>query len=65
MQLVTGKELAAMLSVSPRTIERWGQKRNMPRVKMARNCVRYNPTDVVAWLAARGCFLGDVGQGQK
>ncbi len=62
MQFVTSRELAAMLRISPRTIEKWGQKRNLPRVKMGRNCVRYIPADVVAWLASRGCFLGDVGE---
>ncbi|MGD9818326.1 MAG: helix-turn-helix transcriptional regulator [Desulfomonilaceae bacterium] len=56
MQFINSKQLAQMLGISARTVEKWGQRKGMPRVKLARSCVRYNSTEVFAWLAARGCF---------
>ena len=60
MQLVTSRELAKMLSVSHRTIESWGSYRGLPKVKISCRCVRYDPVQVMAWLAKEGAFQSTV-----
>lgn len=62
MQLVTTKELAAMLRVSPRTIESWASYRGLPKVKISRRCVRYDPMAVMSWLAGQGAYQSTVRQ---
>lgn len=56
MKLVTAQELAEMLSVSPRTIQEWGQSRGMPRVKLSPRCVRYDPVQIMGWFGEQRAF---------
>lgn len=65
MQLVTSKELAAMLSVSPRTIESWGNYRGLPKVVISRRCVRYDPMAITRWLVEQGAFQATVRQSPR
>lgn len=60
MKLVTARELAEMLSVSPRTIQDWGCYRGLPKVKISARCVRYSPSAVLEWLAGQGAFQSRV-----
>lgn len=52
--LVTAKELAEMLSVSPRHIWRMKASEKLPRVIEIGNCVRWKLVDISDWLAM-GC----------
>ena len=52
--LVTAKELAEMLSVSPRHIWRMKSSGKLPRAIEIGNCVRWKLIDISDWLAM-GC----------
>jgi len=52
MQLLTGKEAAASLGVSLRTLENWRQRhKGPPYVKLESALVRYRTQDLETWLA--------------
>jgi excisionase family DNA binding protein len=52
-RLITGRELADYLQVSPRTVERWRYEGGGPQfVKAGRHC-RYRIADVEEWLTQR------------
>ena len=53
-QLITAKQLAARLGVSPLTIKHWRAKGNiLPKVVKIGNCLRFREKDVEAWIADR------------
>jgi predicted DNA-binding transcriptional regulator AlpA len=53
--LLTERETAELLKVSPRTLAAWRQRRRGPRVvKFARNSVRYRRADVLDFIQACG-----------
>ena len=57
-QLLTTKQLAALLAVSEQLVEIWRHKREGPKwVALGPRCIRYKRSAVLAWLndrASRG-----------
>jgi len=52
--LVSQRDAAAMLGVSPRTLELWRQCGDgPPYVRISSRCVRYRIADLEAWAAER------------
>lgn len=52
--LLTTSEAAAILALSPRTLESYRRKGGGPTfIALSRNVVRYRRTDLEAWVAAR------------
>ena len=52
--LLTTDQAAALLGISPRTLEGYRRKGGGPLfVALSRNAVRYRPTDLRAWLDSR------------
>ncbi len=56
-RLLSTKEAAALLGLSPRTLEdwRWQQSNGPPYSRISRNCIRYRRTAVLDWAEARSC----------
>jgi predicted DNA-binding transcriptional regulator AlpA len=53
-QLLTTKQLAALLAVSEQLIEIWRHKGEGPEwVALGPGCIRYKRSDVLAWLDER------------
>ncbi len=52
--LLTTRELAAHLSVQPRTVRRWARARAIPHLRPTPKTLRFDLADVRAALAARG-----------
>jgi excisionase family DNA binding protein len=50
---LTVSDLSAALKLHPQTIYGWVGKNRIPHIKLG-SAVRFNPTDVVAWLKKRG-----------
>lgn len=48
--MLTTPEVAALLRVSPRTVDRWALEGRLPRVQIAR-AVRYRADDIAALIA--------------
>jgi excisionase family DNA binding protein len=46
---LTEAELAALLKVSPRTLQRWRVEGNGPKFRRHGRRVRYSRSDVIAW----------------
>ncbi|HYQ71563.1 MAG TPA: helix-turn-helix domain-containing protein [Gammaproteobacteria bacterium] len=54
LALMTGKEVAAMLKVSPRTLEQWRAQRTGPTfIRLSQNTVRYRRADIETWQQQR------------
>lgn len=54
-RLVTRRELARYLKLSPRSIERMDSEGSgPPRIHLGRRAIRYDLRDVDLWLEARG-----------
>ncbi|MGD0075367.1 MAG: helix-turn-helix domain-containing protein [Candidatus Binataceae bacterium] len=52
--LLSQTEAAKLLNLKPRTLERWRQKRQGPPwVSYSARCVRYQLSDLNAWLMTR------------
>jgi excisionase family DNA binding protein len=45
-KLLTAKEIARELNVSPSTITDWGRQGKIPRVKVSHKIIRYDPEAV-------------------
>jgi hypothetical protein len=53
-RLLTPVDVAAITSLSLETLAQWrSQKRGIPYLKISRNCIRYQQSDLAIWLAAR------------
>jgi excisionase family DNA binding protein len=52
MDLLTKRELAKFLSISPKTIDRWVSEREIPFLRIGR-LVRFEYDEIVAWLDGR------------
>jgi predicted DNA-binding transcriptional regulator AlpA len=51
-KLLTPADVAAMTGLSLNTLAQWrSQRRGLPYVKIARNCVRYRQRDFDNWIA--------------
>ncbi|MHC0430674.1 helix-turn-helix transcriptional regulator [Streptomyces sp. O3] len=52
--LLTPKQAATYLSVSPGTLANWRYRNEGPDyVKLGSRCVRYRPTDLELWLTSK------------
>lgn len=49
-QLVTTKELAEILQVHENTLYNWAREKDMPRIKIGYNRVRYDVDEVMKWI---------------
>lgn len=52
-RLLTTDDLAAMVGVKPRTVERWRAAGEGPPFMMFGRAIRYHPARVQAWMLAR------------
>jgi predicted DNA-binding transcriptional regulator AlpA len=53
-RLLTPADIAAITGLSIETLAQWrSQRRGLPYVKIARNCVRYRQSDFDNWIAGR------------
>lgn len=50
-ELLTARELAKRLRVSPETVRAWGRRGYIPTLRLSRKAVRYNLTAVLAALS--------------
>jgi excisionase family DNA binding protein len=53
-RLLTAKELAGMLAISPKTIYSYVERNMIPYYKIEAN-VRFRARDIANWLRDRGC----------
>jgi predicted DNA-binding transcriptional regulator AlpA len=54
MPLLTQTDVAALLGLSPRTIEDWRVRGIGPRfIRLSARAVRYDPYAVASWVASR------------
>ena len=49
---------AALLGVSPRTIEKWTQRREIPFIRISHRCVRYDLAELAEWARQRAVPVG-------
>lgn len=49
-QWLDHKGMAALLNVSPHTVEQWGRDGRIPRLMLSPRCIRYDPDEVLAAL---------------
>ena len=52
-RLLTARELAAWLGVSPATVLRRWRAGEIPGFRIASNCLRFDRAELEAWLAER------------
>jgi excisionase family DNA binding protein len=52
-RLLTAREVADRVAVSPETVLRWWRAGELPGFRLASNCLRFSEDEVEAWLAAR------------
>ena len=50
-QMLEPRHLAALMSISPRTLETWRREGRGPAVTKVEGAVRYRYSDVLAWIA--------------
>ena len=55
LRLLTQRQVADMLRVTPRTVERWRETGAGPTFFRVGGLCRYRPEDLAAWLDARRC----------
>lgn len=51
--LLTAREVAELLSVSPETVLRWTRRGELPAIRLPSGALRYREADLDAWTAAR------------
>jgi predicted DNA-binding transcriptional regulator AlpA len=53
-RLLTAKDVSEITGLSVETLAQWrSQRKGIPFVKISRNCVRYQQSDLDGWLAER------------
>jgi excisionase family DNA binding protein len=52
--LLTTKEVADAMKVSPRAIQRWVQEAGLPATKLGGKLLRFEATEVAAWYEQQG-----------
>jgi excisionase family DNA binding protein len=52
-RLLTTREVADRLGVTPETVLRWIDRRGLPVVRLTSRALRYDPDALDAWIAAR------------
>jgi len=58
-KLLTAKEIAQELSVSPSTVTEWGRQGKIPRMKVSHKIIRYDPEAVQSALLKIAASKGD------
>jgi excisionase family DNA binding protein len=53
-RLLTTREVAKILGVSPETVLRWIDSRGLPVIRLTSRALRFNQGELEAWLAERG-----------
>jgi len=48
--LLTEAQAAEYLSITPRTIRLWRNRRSLPFIKITNKCIRFRRRDIEAWL---------------
>jgi len=51
-RLLTSREVAELLRLNPKTVERMARAGRLPSVRVARR-LRFRPSDIASWLTAR------------
>ena len=59
-RLLTTRQVADLLGLSPETILRRYRQSELPGFRLASNCLRFRESEVEAWLEASGCELDDL-----
>ena len=49
VHLVDKRDAARILSVSPRTIEKWVFDRRIPFTRVGGRCIRFDPDELLQW----------------
>ena len=57
-QLVDKDYLSEIMGVSPRTVENWVRRREIPFIKVGRNLLRFDLDEIDAWIAERAVPIG-------
>lgn len=52
VRLLTDRQVAELLAVSPDTVRRWAARGELPCIRLGR-LLRFRPSDVDAWLRRR------------
>jgi excisionase family DNA binding protein len=52
--LLTAREVAGLLGVSPETVLRWTRRGELPAVRLPGGAIRYREEELEVWLGARG-----------
>jgi excisionase family DNA binding protein len=50
MSFVDKDSAAEFLGVSPRTIEKWTQQKQIPHYKVSHRCIRYDVAELAEWM---------------
>ena len=51
--LLTARQVAELLAVSPETVLRWTRRGKLPAIKLPSRAIRYRPDELERWLAER------------
>lgn len=51
--LLTAADIGRLLNVSKATVYRWSEEGRLPHLKLGEKCIRYEETEVLAWLEER------------
>jgi excisionase family DNA binding protein len=60
-RLLTTRELAERLGISPETVLRWIQTRGLPARRLTSRAIRYDEAELDAWLDERATGAADRG----
>jgi excisionase family DNA binding protein len=52
-RLLTAREIAGLLGVSPETVLRWTRRGELPAIKLPGGVVRYRESELDGWLEER------------
>jgi excisionase family DNA binding protein len=52
-RLLTARELAGLLDVSPETVLRWTRRGELPAVRLPGGAIRYREDELDSWLSLR------------
>jgi predicted DNA-binding transcriptional regulator AlpA len=63
-RILTERELAEIMSFSPRTLQAWRQRQAGPPFIRVGRSIRYSLLDVIAWMKAQTCAPNAEGRRQ-
>jgi excisionase family DNA binding protein len=58
-RLLTTREIAEVLSVSPETVLRWTRRGELPAIRLPGGALRYRRDEIEDWLAAHSTTVAD------